>query len=309
MSSMNPILVGTASWTDATLIKCGRFYPRGCSSAEARLRHYADVFPMVEVDSSYYALPSGRNAQLWAERTPEDFLFNVKAFRALTGHQTPRRALPPDILRALNLPAEGPPVYANKLPPEIVDELWRRYLEALEPLRTAGKLGALHFQFPPWFTAKRESYDYLLEVRRRLADYLVAVEFRHRSWMTESQRPATLAFEEELAFVNVVVDEPQGAANSIPSVWETTNPRLAIVRLHGRNEATWNLKESTSASDRFNYDYSEAELSALVAPIQTLARSVVQVHVVFNNNFEDQGQRNGQMLMKLIGGVRRQTRL
>jgi uncharacterized protein YecE (DUF72 family) len=306
---MNPILVGTASWTDATLIKCGRFYPRGCSSAEARLRHYADVFPMVEVDSSYYALPSVRNAQLWAERTPDDFVFNVKAFRTLTGHQTPRRALPQDILRALNLSPDGPPVYANTLPPEIVDELWRRYLEALEPLRQAGKLKALHFQFPPWFTAKQQSYDYLKEVRQRLDGYLVAVEFRHRSWMIEERRDATLAFEEQHAFVNVVVDEPQGAANSIPQVWAATNRELAIVRLHGRNEATWNLHESTSASDRFNYDYSEAELAALVAPIQTLARSVVQVHVVFNNNFEDQGQRNGQMLMKLIGGVRRQTRL
>lgn len=306
---MNPILVGTASWTDATLVKCGRFYPRGCSSAEARLRHYADVFPMVEVDSSYYALPSTRNAQLWAERTPDDFVFNVKAFRTLTGHQTPRRALPQDVLRALNLSPDGPPVYANALPPEIVDELWRRYLEALEPLRQAGKLKALHFQFPPWFTAKRQSYDYLEEVRQRLDGYLVAVEFRHRSWMVEERREATLAFEAQHAFVNVVVDEPQGASNSIPSVWAITNPELAILRLHGRNEATWNLKDSTAASDRFNYDYSEAELSDLVAPIQTLARSAVQVHVVFNNNFEDQGQRNGQMLMKLIGGVRRQTRL
>jgi uncharacterized protein YecE (DUF72 family) len=306
---MGTILVGTASWTDATLIKCGRFYPRGCSSAEARLRHYADVFPLVEVDSSYYALPSARNAQLWADRTPDDFTFNVKAFRTLTGHQTPRRALPPDILRALNMPLDGPPVYANKLPPEIVDELWRRYLEALQPLREAGKLGALHFQFPPWFTARRESYDYLLEVRARLADYLVAVEFRHQSWMTEERRAATLTFEESNGFANVVVDEPQGASNSIPSVWAVTNPKLAVVRLHGRNEATWNLKDATVASDRFNYDYSEEELTGLLGPIRDLSESVLQVHVIFNNNFEDQGQKNGQLLQRLVGGVRRQTRL
>lgn len=306
---MAEILVGTASWTDATLIKCGRFYPRGCSSAEARLRHYADVFPLVEVDSTYYALPSIRNAQLWAERTPDDFVFNVKAFRTLTGHQTPRRALPQDILRALNLSPDGPPVYANTLPPEIVDELWRRYLEALQPLREAGKLKALHFQFPPWFTAKRENYDYLEQVRQRLDGYLVAVEFRHQSWMADERREATLAFEEQHRFVNVVVDEPQGASNSIPSVWAVTNPELAIVRLHGRNEATWNLKESTSASDRFNYDYSDEELEAQLEPIQKLAPLVAFVHVVFNNNFEDQGQRNGQTLMRLIGGVRRQTRL
>lgn len=159
------------------------------------------------------------------------------------------------------------------------------------------------------FTAKRQSYDYLEEVRQRLAGYLVAVEFRHESWMTGERRDATLAFEQQHAFVNVVVDEPQGARNSIPSVWAITNPALAIVRLHGRNDATWNLKDSTSASDRFNYDYSDEELTALAAPIQQLARSAAQVHAIFNNNFEDQGQRNGQTLMKLIGGVRRQTRL
>lgn len=306
---MGEILVGTASWTDATLVKCGRFYPRGCSSAEARLRHYANTFPLVEVDSSYYALPSIRNAQLWAERTPDDFVFNVKAFRTLTGHQTPRRALPQDVLRALNLSVDGPPVYANTLPPEIVDELWQRYLDALQPLREAGKLKALHFQFPPWFTAKRQSYDYLEEIRRRLDGYLLAIELRHRSWMTDERREATLAFEEQHAFVNVTVDEPQGASNSIPSVWAITNPELAILRLHGRNEVTWNLKDSTAASDRFNYDYSEAELEELLEPIRRLANAVAYVHVIFNNNFEDQGQRNGQALMRLIGGVRRQNRL
>jgi uncharacterized protein YecE (DUF72 family) len=305
---MGDILVGTASWTDQSLIKSGRFYPRGCSSAEARLRHYADTFPIVEVDSSYYALPSGRNAQLWVDRTPDDFTFNVKAFRTLTGHQTPRRALPPDILRALNMSPEGPPVYANTLPPEIVDELWRRYLEALEPLRLAGKLGALHFQFPPWFTARRENYEYLIQVRERLPEHLVAVEFRHASWMTEERREATLEFDRAHRFVNVIVDEPQGTSNSIPSVWAVTNPELAIFRLHGRNEATWNLKESSAASDRFNYDYSVGELESFAPMIRRLFDVALKIHIIFNNNFEDQGQRNADTMIGLVGGVRRQRR-
>ena len=82
--------VGTGSWTDPTLIKSKRFYPPGCSSAEARLRFYASQFPIVEVDSSYYAMPNGSNSVLWVERTPASFTFNIKAFRLFTGHQTAR---------------------------------------------------------------------------------------------------------------------------------------------------------------------------------------------------------------------------
>jgi uncharacterized protein YecE (DUF72 family) len=95
------ILIGTASWTDKTLVSCKRFYPRGCSSAEDRLRYYASRFPLVEVDSSYYAMPSQRNSELWAERTPEHFTFNMKAFRLFTGHQTPAIALPKDVQAAM----------------------------------------------------------------------------------------------------------------------------------------------------------------------------------------------------------------
>jgi uncharacterized protein YecE (DUF72 family) len=80
------IAVGTASWTDPTLIASKRFYPPGCTSAEARLRFYATQFPLVEVDSSYYAMPSGSNSVIWVERTPEHFTFNIKAFRLFTGH-------------------------------------------------------------------------------------------------------------------------------------------------------------------------------------------------------------------------------
>ena len=99
--NLHRIRVGTASWTDPSLIQCKRFYPPGCSSAEGRLRYYAGKFPLVEVDSSYYALPSARNAHAWVERTPADFAFNLKAFRLFTGHQTPAKALPKDVQQAL----------------------------------------------------------------------------------------------------------------------------------------------------------------------------------------------------------------
>lgn len=299
------ILVGTAGWTDRTLIASGRFYPKGCSSAEARLRYYAERFPLVEVDSSYYALPSYKNAALWAERTPDGFTFNVKAFRLLTQHRTPPQAMPPDLLRALGpLPARQ--LTYKDVPADIRDEIWTRYRNALEPLRAAGKLGAVLFQFAPWFIASRDAYDYLRDVRERLAGYVVAIEFRHRSWMALGQRAGTLKFEAEHAFVNVVVDEPQGAPNSIPMIWEVTNPDLAIVRLHGRNRGTWqNTTAATPPSDRFNYDYSDDELARLVPPVAQILESALKVHVIFNNNFEDQGQRNAGTFIGLVGGLRR----
>jgi uncharacterized protein YecE (DUF72 family) len=138
------IAVGTASWTDPTLIASKRFYPNGCTSAEARLRFYASQFPLVEVDSSYYAMPSASNSVLWVERTPAHFTFNIKAFRLFTGHQTDRTKLPKDIQAALP-PTDKKNLYYKDTPGEILRELWRRYIEAIEPLRRSGKLGAVHF--------------------------------------------------------------------------------------------------------------------------------------------------------------------
>ena len=148
------ILVGTASWTDKSLIDCGRFYPKEANSAEARLRFYASRFPLVEVDSSYYAMPSPATAQLWAERTPTDFTMNVKAFRLFTGHQTQTKVLHEDLRKALAWP-EGRNLYWKHVPPEIKAELWRRFQQALQPLQSAGKLGLVHFQFAPWVVCNK----------------------------------------------------------------------------------------------------------------------------------------------------------
>jgi uncharacterized protein YecE (DUF72 family) len=293
------ILVGTASWTDPTLIKCGRFYPKGCSSAEARLRYYATRFPLVEVNSSYYALPSRSNSELWVERTPADFTFNVKAFRLFTGHQTPVDALPVPVRAALGTYSKKN-IYYKDMPRELLDSMWSFFSEAIEPLRAAKKLGAVHFQFAPWFVCASQARDHLDEVRSRLAEYTLSVEFRHESWFNEKHREQTLDFEKERGLVNVVLDEPQGFANSVGAHWVVTNSALAVLRLHGRNAQTWNIKGATAASDRFNYDYSDQELEGLSDSIRDMAAKVGAMHVVFNNNYEDQGQRNATTLMRLL---------
>jgi uncharacterized protein YecE (DUF72 family) len=293
------VLVGTASWADKSLVDSGKFYPPDVTSPEARLRYYASQFPLVEVDSSYYAIPLPLTAQQWAERTPEDFTFNVKAFRLFTGHQAQPRVLPKDIQEALGEPLNKN-VYYRDLPPEIQQEIWGRFFQALEPLHASGKLGAVHFQFAPWITSGGEARQLVEHCVQVMGDTLMAVEFRNASWWNERNRESTLAFEREHGLVNVVVDGPRGVGNAVPPVWEVTSPDLAIVRMHGRNHATWSQKGLKAASDRFNYDYSEKELAEIAARVADLSQAVPLVHAVMNNNYEDQGQRNAKTLTTLL---------
>ena len=294
------ILVGTASWTDKTLIACGRFYPPGAKSAEARLRFYASQFPIVEVDSSYYAMPAPATAQLWAERTPEGFVMNVKAFRLFTGHQTQPIVLHKDLQQAFGS-ALSPNFFYRDVPSELSDELWKRFREALLPLQASGRLGLVHFQYPPWVTAGPAGRAQIEHCVRRMSGFDLGVEFRHKSWFEGVDRQqATLTFLREMGVAHTVVDGPQGFSNSVPALWEATHPRYALLRLHGRNSTTWNVKGQTSASDRFNYDYPDDELAELAPRLERLSLTALQTHVIFNNNMEDQGQRNARMLTDLL---------
>lgn len=295
------IRVGTCSWTDPSLIKSKAFYPRGCSTAEARLAHYASQFPIVEVDSSFFAMPEPLHAQLWAERTPSGFQFNVKAFRLLTGHQTPPQVFPPDIRPHLPpLPARKKNYYYADLPAELQDELWRRFILALAPLKAAGKLRAVHFQFAPWVTGAPPWRLHVQTCVERMAGHLLAVEFRNQTWLSERQAERTLAWERELGVAHVVVDEPQGVGNYTRAVWAVTNPALAVVRLHGRNAETWQGKGLAASSERFNYEYRDEELAELAGHIGRLAEEAFELQVLVNVNFEDQGIRAARRLAALL---------
>jgi len=294
------ILVGTASWTDKTLIESGAFYPPGCNGAEARLRHYASVFPLVEVDSSYYAMPSATNSALWVERTPPGFVFDVKAFRLFTGHQTEPRFFPKDL--QTDLPKTGKKnLYYKDIPPPVVDELWARFFEALQPLHAAGKLGSVLFQFPHWVTAVPKAREHVEHCAERMHPFLTAFEFRHESWLGDKHRESTLAMERERGIVHVIVDAPEGVTKRAHTVWETTSPELAIVRLHGRNAETWSGAES--AADRFNYEYNEDELRELSPSIEAIAKNVGRTHVLFNNCYRDVAQRNAGTMMSILGVI------
>jgi uncharacterized protein YecE (DUF72 family) len=297
---MAEILVGTASWTDKTLIESGRFYPRGAASAEARLRYYATQFPLVEIDSTYYALPAERTAELWAERTPARFVFNVKAFRLFTAHATQLSSLPADLRTGLKKET----LYYRDLDDELCRELWQRFRAGIEPLRHSGKLGAVLLQFAPWFVFGRESLAHIEHCAGMLPGVQLAVEFRNKSWFGDKTRARTLAFEREHRLAHVVVDEPQGFPSSIPPVWEVTCPDLALVRLHGHNRETWAKKGLASAAERFDYLYSAEELEALAPPVKALAAGARRVHVLFNNCHGDKAQRNAAQFRDLLLATR-----
>jgi uncharacterized protein YecE (DUF72 family) len=293
------ILVGSCSWTDPTLIASGRFYPPGVTSAEARLRYYAGQFPIVEVDSTYYAPPSERNSELWAARTPEGFVFNVKAYALLTGHPARVERLPAWLREALPAVALAKKnAYRKDIGEDAVEKLWELHRRALAPLADAGKLGAVLFQFPPWFVSSEANAAYVRELSQRLPGWTLAVEFRGGGWMDQQAAAGTLRLLEEAGLAYVSVDEPQGFRSSTPATVAATAP-LAIVRLHGRNASTWDARTRVAA-DRFKYLYSDDELLEWVPQVRELARQTQTVHVLFNNNYEDWGMRNARRMAQLL---------
>lgn len=296
---MGRIRVGTSSWTDPTLLKSGRFYPESARTAEARLQYYAAQFSVVEVDSTYYALPSERNSYLWAERTPDDFLFHIKAFRLFTQHPAPLNSLPKNISEGLTpeLQQKGS-VYHRDLPAELLDELWQMFESALLPLDTAGKLGVVAFQFPPWFFPRSEQLDYITACKERLPQYRIAIEFRSDLWLNEKNRAGTLDFLRRNDLVYVCVDEPQGFKSSVPPVAEVTSD-IGLVRFHGRNTDTWE-KRGIGPAERFNYLYTEDELKPWAGRIRELAGQVREMHVLFNNCYEDKAVVNARQLSLLL---------
>jgi uncharacterized protein YecE (DUF72 family) len=296
------VRVGTASWTDPTLIKSG-WYPKGvASSAEARLRFYATQFPIVEVDASYYYLPREDQAGLWVDRTPPDFVFNIKAFSLLTGHPTRRKALPEDLLGEVAPEhRDKPRLYASHLSADGLAEVWRRFHEALLPLDSAGKLGSVLLQYPEWYTPRRSNREELRAVRDRLPGYQVCIEFRNGTWLAEGRdRERTLELLSELRLPLVCVDMPQGFRSSLPPVAEVTSPDLAVVRFHGRDPKAW---KKQTVSERFRYRYDEAELREWVPKVEHLADGAREVHALMNNCYSDYATTNAQQLMDLLNSA------
>jgi uncharacterized protein YecE (DUF72 family) len=291
---MGEARVGTASWTDPTLIESG-WYPPEANTAEKRLRYYARQFPLVEVDSTYYALPSRQTAATWAARTPARFTFDIKAFSLFTQHPTRVAVLPADLRQAAGKAGKDR-VYLKDVDPAIADEAWDRFLAALDPLREAGKLGAILLQFPPWFPISRTGKAYIAACAERAAPRRVSVEFRNRTWMTPDNRKETLDFLAAHDLPYVCADMPQGYRDSIPPVLAATVTDLAVVRLHGHSDK-W---DSNDIHERFGYRYTDDELAEWARRIARLTEEARLTHVLFNNCYRDYAQTNALELAGLL---------
>jgi uncharacterized protein YecE (DUF72 family) len=268
---MTNIRIGTSAWSDHD-----PFYPPGVRGA-AQLSYYAKYFPIVEVNMTYYRIPTMKMTEGWVKRTPDDFVFDVKPPRELTS--TPEK------------PGDAPPEPDARIAEE--------FGEAIKPLVEAGKLGAITFQFPPSYRNTEQHQEYIRLLPELFPKYPISVEFRRRDWLDEEHAEETLELLEETGLSYTMADEPQLGTGSVPPVYGITNPRLAIVRFHGRNYESWyNFKGS--ARDRFNWVYQKEELEEWLPKIRSAMEAAETVHVFFNTNYADQGPRNAVLLMEML---------
>ncbi len=295
------IRVGTASWTDPTMMRASVFYPRGVSSAEERLRFYASQFSVVEVDASYYSLPERATAQLWAERTPGNFSFHVKAHALMTGQPTEVSRLPKGLIELLPASVAGKAkIYTKDLSAEVTEALWTRFIDALSPLAEADKLGGVLLQYPRWFLPTPENKERIAESAVRLAGIPATVEFRNGLWFSSAKSTDwTLDMLRDLGLTHVMVDGPPGLESSVPAVFGVTTPHLAMVRLHGRRSATWEAAHVPTV-ERYRYLYSEEELLKWMPVIESAATQATRTIVFFNNCYGNYGATNAREMISML---------
>jgi uncharacterized protein YecE (DUF72 family) len=292
-----PVRIGTCSWADEALVK--HWYPPGLAARE-RLAYYAGRFSTVEVDSTFYRVPTVEMVQGWADRTPPGFVMHVKAFGLMTRHPIRLEQLPPDLRDGMPVDERG---RVDRPDRELRGLVFREFLGALEPLRAAGKLGGILFQLPPYVVWKPVSLDYLEWAHDQLGGDRMLAEFRHRSWFEEDVRAEMLRWLEERGIGYVTVDAPKVEAKNVPQTVVAATTPLAYVRFHGRNAATWN-KRGGGAAERFDHLYAEEELREWVAPLRELAAASEEAYAFFNNNNQTNGvaqaPAGAQLLRKLL---------
>ncbi len=295
MTSSPQILVGTASWTDPTLVKSELFYPPAARSAAERLAFYASQFPTVEVDSSYYAILSEDVTRLWVTRTPPGFVFNIKAFAWLTQHPAEASRLPAAIKNALPAGLKSSPRIKSP-PPELLRLAFQMFWSSLKPLRDAGRIGLVLFQLPPYVTCRQSNLDYLAALPERLPGAEIAVEFRHASWTNEpSRRKQTLRFLRDHGLAYVCIDSP--TESGLTPVMATTAAE-AYIRFHGRNGENW-FKRNITAAERFKYLYAERELAEWAGRLKQLS-GVRRAFAIFNNCYSNFGTMNATTMREML---------
>lgn len=264
------IEIGLTGWGDHDSL-----YPSG-TPGRSKLHLYSAHFPVVEVDSSFYAIQSVKSYEKWVNDTPERFGFIIKAYQGMTGHQ------------------RGEPHG---------EETFAAFRESIRPVLEAGKLRAVLFQYPPWFDCTRENVDLLRNTKAGMGDIPVALEFRNRTWFTPQMAEKTLGFMEREGWIHSICDEPQAGIGSVPIVAHATHPERTIVRFHGRNVQGWNRNGQTQGhwrETRYLYRYSNEELLEWMNRLNKLAEQTGNLCVLFNNNSGGDAADNAKMLMELM---------
>jgi len=295
------LFIGTSSWADRSLVASGRFYPPDLKDTPSRLGFFAERFNLAEIDSTYYAFPSRKNTERWADAVPDGFRFNAKAFALFSQHPTPVSSIPASFREAL---PEGVAakrrLYYKDVPLEMTEELWRIFLRGLQPLRDAGKLGALLIDFPPWFVPSQANRDYLRQAREHAPDDRLIVEFRNPLWVAgEETADATFALLRELDYGFVCVDEPPGLKSAFPPVVAAT-AAAGAVRFRGRNAARWDDK-SASTEEKLDWWYTDDELREWLPRIDRLVAETEELYVSFSTKADDQSVVNATRLKRLLG--------
>jgi uncharacterized protein YecE (DUF72 family) len=292
------IHVGICSWTEKTLIQSGEFYPKSIKTAEGRLRQYASFFDIVEVDSTYYAIPDIKNTYLWVDRTPENFIFHIKVYGAFTGHGIDPKTLPKDIFRLL--PEKDKTernIYIKE--PSLLKAMAEKFRDTLSPLVKSNKLGILVFQFPPWFQYKTSNFDYILNCKELMQELQMAIEFRHGSWLEPDRVDSVLQFLRKHQLTYIAADEPQyGNLATIPFLPDVTTD-IAYFRFHGRNKENW-LKRGIETSLRFAYSYSDDELRDFIPSMQRVDKRAKVTYAMFNNCHGGFAVRNAIRMKELL---------
>lgn len=268
------IYVGLTGWSDHPDV-----YSK-TTSVRDRLFDYSGHFPIVEVDTSFYAIPSEKTVLKWIDETPDQFKFIVKGYRGMTGHTR----------------GEPDKYYETK------QQMFDAFRTAIEPFQRAGKLAAILMQFPPWFDCQFKNVQYLRYVKQQLGDYPIAIEFRNRSWYSPQYVDGTLTLLSDLKLIHTVCDEPQAGEGSVPLTPSVTTDS-AFLRIHGRNVHGW-LQNGRSQEDwrkvRCLYNYNDAELRELATHIEKMAKRARHVYVIFNNNSGHDAAHNAKELLELL---------
>jgi uncharacterized protein YecE (DUF72 family) len=290
------ILIGTASWSDPGFVE--RWYPKKMPAGE-RLSWYAQHFELVEVNSTFYSVPEPRMAERWCAATPDGFTFDVKLHQLFSFHSTPAKLLPPDLQKRAETDAKG----KVKSTGDLQEALLKIFLRSMSIIRDAGKLGVLLLQLSPAFSPRKHQLSELNSLIEMLSDYDVAIEFRNRNWAVGDQLESTIDFVRKDHAIFVNIDAPVSDHFTVmPSdLDEVTNPKIAYLRLHGRNAKAYITGKTVAA--RFDYDYNDKEIAEVAERSKKLAQEARELHVIFNNNNLDYAPRSALGLRKAIGQI------